>query len=207
MTMWTAAISALAAIVGILLGGAVRAWESAGARKRDTESLLAALVAEVEALVRLMDHRQFLQGILQCGVEARAMVETGKGQEEASFLTIYMKHNYFSTYEASVGKIGILHPYMADRITRFYTYVKAASENYDPGSPFQSGLTAETVVQIVESDLQLLHTALMLGRHIATFHNMAPPPGITDPFVQYSAQEPAMPVEAPQPSLSDRGKV
>ena len=206
MTMWTAAISALAAIVGILLGGAVRAMENASARKRDAESLLAALVAEVEALVRLMDHRQFLDGILQCGLDAKAMVEGGRGQEEAGFMAISLKHNYFSIYEASVGKIGTIHPYMADRITRFYTYVKAVSENYDPSSPFQNGLTAEAAVQVVESDLQLLHTALMLGRHIATFHNMAPPPGIIDPFVQHAAQEPAMPADAAQPSLSDQGK-
>ncbi len=206
MTMWTAAISALAAIVGILLGGAVRAMENASARKRDAESLLAALVAEVEALVRLMDHRRFLDGILQCGLDAKAMVEGGRGQEEAGFMTISLKHNYFSVYEASAGKIGTIHPYMADRITRFYTYVKAVNENYDPSSPFQNGLTAEAAVQVVESDLQLLHTALMLGRHIATFHNMAPPPGIIDPFVQHAAQEPAMPTDAAQPSLSDQGK-
>ena len=145
--MWTAAISALAAIVGILLGGAVRAVESTIARKRDAESVLAALVAEVEALVRLMDHRQFLPGIQQCGLEAKAMVESGRGQEEAGFITIVLKRDYFATYDALVGKIGTLHPYMADRITRFYIYVKAVSENYDPSSPFQDGLTAEAAVE------------------------------------------------------------
>jgi tRNA isopentenyl-2-thiomethyl-A-37 hydroxylase MiaE len=186
-------IGATAAIGGILLGGGVRAWEADRARKRDAESLLAALVAEVEALVRLMDHRKFLEAITACGFEAFELVQAGRAHEPANFLTISLRHNYFVIYEASTSKIGLLHPYMADRIARFYTYVKAVSENYDPTSPFQQGVTAQEVVQIVENDVQLLQTALVLGRHIATFHKMAPPAGIVDPFVALPQQEPALP--------------
>lgn len=188
----TAFIGAIAAIIGILLGGGVRAWEADRARKRDADSLLAALVAEVEALVRLMDHRRFLDGIIACGFEAFEMVQAGRAHEPANFLTIYLRHNYFSIFDASTNKMGSLHPYMADRITRFYTYVKAVSENYDPNSPFQQGVTAQQVVEIVESDVQLLQTALVLGRHIATFHNMAPPAGMIDPFIALPNQEPAL---------------
>jgi hypothetical protein len=191
----TAFIGAIAAIIGILLGGGVRAWESDRARKRDAESLLAALVAEVEALVRLMDHRKFVQDITACGFEAFKMAQAGRGHEQADFLTINLRNNYFTIFEASANKIGLLHPYMADRITRFYTYVKAVSENYGSDSPFQQGVTAQQVVEIVESDVQLLQTALTLGRHIATFHNMAPPAGIVDPFVALPTQEPALPKE------------
>ena len=191
----TAFIGAIAAIIGIVLGGGVRAWEADRARKRDAESLLAALVAEVEALVRLMDHRRFVHDITACGFEAFKMAQAGRGHEQADFLTINLRHSYFTIFEASANKIGLLHPYMADRITRFYTYVKAVSENYGSDSPFQRGVTAQQVVEIVESDVQLLQTALTLGRHIATFHNMAPPAGIVDPFVALPTQEPGLPKE------------
>jgi hypothetical protein len=187
-----AVVSAIVGLIGVLLGGGVRAWEASRSRKLDADSLLSALCAEVEALTRLINHRrfvEFLTGIMQ---QAQAQVAEGRGEEVATFAVISLKHDYFTVYKETAAKIGLLHPYHADRIVRFYEYVKAVQENYDPSSPFQQGLTANSVVHVIESDLELLRTVVLLGTHIGTFRNPQPPKGTVDPFNDADPQ-PALP--------------
>lgn len=198
MTAW---IGAIIGLIGVLVGGGIRATEVWWARRKEAEALLSALVAEVEALTRLMNHRRFVDSLTETGKAAALQVQNGRGAEPAIFAVISLKHDYFAVFNASAAKIGILLPYHADRITRFYTYAKAVQENYDPSSPFQTGVTAEAVVGIIENDLFLLHTAMILGNHIATFRKVVPPSGIADPFFETNVQ-PALPRPSTEQILS-----
>lgn len=198
-----AAVGAFATLIGVLLGGAIRAWESLRERKLNANSLLSALVAEVEAITRLIHHRGFIPNMLETQGKARAQIQAGRGADEAEYIVISLKQNYFATYEASLPKLGLLDPYWADRITRFYTFAKAVTENYDPRSPFQSGVSAFDVDQIISNDLMLLHTVVVLGNHISSESRIIiPPKGISDPFgvSQADGGQPHLP--EPQPTLA-----
>lgn len=196
--MLTIIIGALSGLFGVLLGGAVRAYEAKQARRADAASLLSALCAEVEAVTRLMNHRHFMVALEECHRVAQQQVEDGKGDEPCNFLIVNLTQNYFSVFNASTARLGLLSKYEADRIVRFYTYLKAVKENYEPSSPFMGGIDANTVVAVTLNDMLLLNTVLTLGRLIASFRPVVPPPSIIDPFGP--EQPPAQPLLPPQQS-------
>lgn len=205
--MLTIIVGAAATLIGILLGGGVRAWEASRNRRLEAEALLSALAAEVEAVTRLIHHRQFIPGMMDTLQSAQLQVAAGNQDDAAAFLVISLKQNYFAVFDASVGKLGLLHPYHADRIVRFYTYARAVQENYDPASPFQAGVTAAAAVEVLQNDLQLLHTVVTLGEHIATFRPAAPPQGVISPFLDAppKSTEPALPPPNPAGALQKAG--
>ncbi|MDB5678994.1 hypothetical protein [Sphingomonas bacterium] len=180
-------IAALFGLIGIALGGGMRAWESNWARQREAEGVLSALCAEVEAVNRLADHRSFLAGFHQCRAANAELVASGHGDGPGQWLVIDLTHNYFSTYEALNSKLGLLHPYFADRIARFYTYAKAVTENYRVDSPFHANLTASAAVEALDNDIMLLQTVHILGVHIASFRKADAPTGVVDPFPAIAA--------------------
>ena len=199
-------VGAVATLIGVLLGGAIRAREAARERRMDADALLSALVAEVEAITRLIDHRQFIPAMLATQESARIKIQTGQGSDPTDFITVSLKQNYFATYEASLPKIGLLDPYWADRITRFYTFTKAVTENYSPDSPFsQVPLSAHLVDEIMTNDLMLLHTVVVLGHHISSqSRTIVPPPGMIDPFGPAAEEGSQPPLPQPFPELANR---
>jgi hypothetical protein len=198
-------IAAVFGLVGVGLGGGLQAWQAKSARRVEADSVLSAIVAEVEALARLMHHRGFRSQILQFQTVAAQMVQSGHGASAIPTLTISLDHNYWATYEALTAKIGLLHPYHADRITRFYTFIKAAHENFSPTSPYQQGMTAEEGAVVLANDLALIDTIMILAAAIAAFRAASPPAGVHDPFLNVTtADDPwaylrarAMPIDAP----------
>lgn len=92
--MLTVIVGALATLIGVVLGGATRAWEATQARTKDAEALLSALVAEVEAITRLINHRQFIPALLDVQARAISQVEDGRGSEIALFLQLTLLNNY-----------------------------------------------------------------------------------------------------------------
>lgn len=158
--------------------------------------MLSALVSEVQALTRLINHRQFLNSLIVLRARAQAKIDAGNGDELVFPITITMKHSFFSVFESLTPKLGTLTPWQADRITRFYSYVKAVAENYDPASSFHNGLPAEDMPLAVENDIQLLLTAMAISEQIVRMVHVEPPRGEVDPFTTTDA-EPELPVAKP----------
>lgn len=197
-------LAALFGLIGIALGGGIRAWEASRARKCEAASVLSALCAEVEAINRLANHRKFLAGFHETRKINADLVAQGAGESAGRWLILDLSQNYFSTYEALNSKLGLLHPYFSDRISRFYTYTKAVTENYRSGSPFHENVTAAAAVEALDNDILLLHTVHILGIHIASFRKVEPPSGFIDPFPdialadQEIRESPSLKPEEPQ---------
>jgi len=190
--MLTTFIGAIAALVGVLLGGGVRAIEAWWARKLDRDALLSALVAEVEACTRLANHRGFLAGMLRVKAAAEEAIAAGKHDEKMSLGQIKLAQDYFSVFNASSGKLGLLRPYHADRIVRFYTLAKAALENFHPESPYQAGVNPAEIVEVCDNDILLMMTVIGLGNEIAGFRTIEPPAGSLIEQVAAKATEPSL---------------
>lgn len=171
---------AVAALIGILLGGGLKALGTLLARRHDARTLLSSLVAEVEACVRLARHRQFYDEMLALKACAEDQVKAGRGNELIPWFVTSMNSDYFAIFHASLGKIGLLKTYQADRITRFYALAKAALENSSAISPYQKGVTAEAAGNVLENDLQLLLVAMIIGEEIAGFRKIKVPPAMKD---------------------------
>lgn len=187
-----AMFSAMAGLIGILLGGGMKAAEAWWTRKKDAEGVLSAIVSEVQALTRLINHRQFMAGLIAMKEEAQRHIDTGKPDEIMFPFKISTQNDFFRAFDSLSPKLGLLTPWQADRITRFYAYVKAVHENYKLGSPFHDGATASTVVLTAENDIQLLQTAMVISDQIVRMITVQPPPGVEDPF-PIVASEPSLP--------------
>lgn len=164
-----------AALLGVLLGGGFRAIGTWWARRRDAEALLSGLAAEVEGLVRLARHRLHLEGLQHLRSVAQLTMDAGNPEQHTQWMVLTMKADYFATYHASVGKIGTLSPYQADRITRFYLLAKAALENYHPDAAQQAGISAQNAVATLDNDIMILMSVYQIGDEIAGFRKVRAP--------------------------------
>lgn len=147
--------------------------------------------AEIDAINRLARHRQFLASFQTYRASNAQRVASGEGNGPADWLVLELTHNYFAVYDALTPKLGMLNPYYALRISQFYTYARAVTENYRPSSPFQTNLTAEQAVQALDNDIILLDTMHILGDHIASFSEIRVPRGLANPLLAVVATEQA----------------
>jgi hypothetical protein len=174
--MNTFIISAVFGLIGVLLGGGLRMLETHLARRAEAKALLSALVAEVEAVTRLTRHRRYYEIISDLHMKSAQLVTDGKGEEECDTVVASIPDAFFAVYDASLGKIGLLSPYHADRITRFYILARGVAVNYRPDSPLHDAIAREVAATTL-SDLELLRTIDALGREIMGFRRATIPQG------------------------------
>ena len=168
-------IPVITALIGVLVGGGLKALGTHLARRHDARTLLSGLVAEVEACVRLARHRGYLEQMTELQEFARQMIDSGHGGEPAPWFEMTTTGDYFAIFHASLSKIGLLSAYHADRITRFHMLARATLENSSASSPWQKGITAEQAHSVLENDIQLLIATLLLGEEIASFRKITVP--------------------------------
>ena len=168
-------ITAIVGLVGVALGGGLQAAHTAFERRLEAKSVLSALVAEVESLKRLIHHRGFIRQFVLVANECRNLSSQGRGAEMYPTFTISVSEDYFSLFNALSPKIGLLDRYQADRIVRFYVLVKAAKENFTSDAPWtKKPVTVNAMLQIIESDIEILRVAYLLGDEIAGFVDRTP---------------------------------
>ncbi|MGS1016668.1 hypothetical protein [Allosphingosinicella humi] len=160
---------------GVALGGGLTAIQAYLSRRADAAAVLGALAAEVEAITRLVNHRRYLHLHVSEAEQCRALIAQGRGHEMVPGFQIALQQDYFALFNSLGAKIGLLKPYHADRIVRFYVLAKSATENMLPGSPLVENCSATERLQALESDMALLHVLLILGNEIAGFRKVDGP--------------------------------
>lgn len=181
----------VAGLAGILLGGGITAAHAAWERHVEARSILSALVAEVDSVKRLIGHRGYIPQLVGLANHCRQLVENGNGHVTVDSIVIAVNENYFKVFDELSSKIGLLHPYHADRIVRFYTLSKAAKENFSPQSAWSQGnIQAITLLELLENDIDILRTVFLLGDKIATFINRKPPKGFVDEMINMADTAP-----------------
>lgn len=188
-------VTLTAAVLGVLVGGGLKAWEAHRERKLQAKAILNALVAEVDTIKRLINAREYIRGVVELANHCRALVEAGSPDTTVALFTIPVSEDYFQAFNSLVGKIGTLHPYHADRLVRFYMLIKAAKEDFSVDSPWQKGgTTAAQALQMLEANLMILRVAYQVGDTIAGFVDRSPPKGIVDPLLNGPVQFPEDPL-------------
>ncbi len=206
----TPLIPAIFALLGVLLGGGLQAYMQYRARKAEAAAVLQALLTEVDALVRLAQHRQYLANIVAHRNHCQHLVDHHQSAEQSPMFVLDLSLDYFKTYDALIPKIGMLDPWYADRITRFYLFSKSVVQNYLPTSPFQNGMNAEEGLLLFSNDIPLLETALRIGDGLSKDRKIVRPKGATDSTVAFDTPNlPLLPIvthnQAPNSGPSSSG--
>jgi hypothetical protein len=92
-------------------------------RKAERNSLSSAFYGEIQALVKIIERRQYIQGI------QRAINDARSGREIS--LRIRVTRKYFNVYEKNLDKIGILPNPLPEKIVNIYTVMTTILEDLD----------------------------------------------------------------------------
>jgi hypothetical protein len=148
-----------AALFGVLAAGFIQTIVAYFDRKREVESVLTALAAEVDAICRLVRHRRYLEA-------ARELLEHIKAGGPPVPLSANIQQNYFAVFDALAPKLGLLEPKHAAKIVNFYAYSKSVIDSLLPDGVLSAGASPDDLVLNVIEVERILTAALFLGDEI-----------------------------------------
>lgn len=135
---WTAiAIGVLSAVVAIY--GPTRLWRKQS--KRESETVRASLIAEIAALVDIVELRRFLPALREKQAllvfrRSSVMGEFGVTPEKYE---VRIDSQFNRVYQANVTKLGMLNAEEAQQIVRFHQLADSVRLDVIPGSDLASG--------------------------------------------------------------------
>lgn len=113
-------IGGLLTFLGGLLGNFLIQHQQ---RKAEKRSLASAFYGEIQALIRIVERRQYIQEI----IDSIDTIESG----EKVLYGIRITRKYFNVYEKNLDKIGILPNPLPEEIVDLYTVMTAILEDLD----------------------------------------------------------------------------
>jgi hypothetical protein len=157
--MNSAVLSTVLGALLALLGGIVGTWYAARRRERDERrSLAGAFAGEIQAVVDILERRQYVEGI-----EALIAEVESSGRPTAVFGRI--RGRYFQVYEANAARIGVLRAPLPEKIARFYTQANAFLEDIrDPSEAERLDLSCQESLDLLTEMRELLQELLQTGK-------------------------------------------
>lgn len=146
----------IAGLIGALATGLIGISLSIWDRKRRAVSILTAICAEVDSIVRLIEHRQYLDEV------ANYIDAISKGEWNGEGLVIDIRSNYFSVYESVCHDIGLVNPKHLWSIVNFYAYCKSVIDDTRPDGPYA----------IVEKSTEHAHRFIQLHSLLDSISNL-----------------------------------
>lgn len=128
-------------------------------KRRDVRtSVKGALLAEVSALVTIVETRRYIEGMK--GVAAHLHENPGA----TSRFRVNIPEHYSRVYQAHIDRIGVLEPALAVKLIQFHQLIDAIVQDIAPGGLVaEEGGTEEAFVQLVE----IANQAMTLGLDLA----------------------------------------
>ncbi|MGL6246005.1 hypothetical protein [Pseudomonas sp.] len=168
---WTPLVQSLAAInwTAVLVGGVTGAgpfllWKKQV--KKEAESVRASLLAEVAALVEIVERRGYLPGLR----EREALLRARSSSAYAIFpnaktiepFVVHIDSQYSRVYQGNVSKLGVLTAEDAKQIVRFHQLADSVRLDVVPGGV----LTKSSNPQAFKETGDLLEMAMKIGRDL-----------------------------------------
>ena len=154
--------SILLLLIGALLSGGIQTALGVFDRRREAETILTAIAAEVDALCRLIT----IQGYKETFDEMSQNIAAGTW--DGATAVIEIRQNYFAVFESLTAKIGLLKPKHAHAIVHFYAYCKSAIDSTRPDGLMAGGVSsAERISQIIHLS-HVFDAILQLGKAIVS---------------------------------------
>jgi hypothetical protein len=121
-------------LLGVLLGYGFESLRRAGERKREKNSLRAALIAEAITVRELIKKAKYAQIVKAMALEC----EKANPGAKVGGLMIHLTENYLTVFEANAGKLGILPADEVKAFVRFHLLTKTLIDSFKPGAPWTS---------------------------------------------------------------------
>lgn len=151
----------------VLIGALIGAAASIGAttiadwlrHRRETHALEASLVAEVKALLDVIEARGYVD-LLEGACKNVSAVTDGRMS-----LSVPVPENYARVYQANAHQVGRVRKQLAQDIVRFHQLIEAVAQDVRPGGALAAGGDRGALT----SDLALLKDAIATGLRV--IHN------------------------------------
>lgn len=157
---WTTVLVAL--ITGVTAAsGPVLLWYKQGEKERG--GVRAALLAEVRALVEIIECRGYLSSIRQLEAQLAAAPVTIFGPATLVGMEVRIDSNFNRIYLGNIERLGVLSPEEATQIVRFYQLVSAFSVDVSPGGALTKGVSSHLAFKECGDLLELF---LEIGRRL-----------------------------------------
>ena len=152
-----------AAIGGAFIGGISTFLPSyfLEARKHriEQQSITTALTSEISALLKIIDHRKYLDGLIEAVDHLKA------NPDDKYSLTVKVPEHYSRVYQSHIDRIGLVKPALAAEIIEFHQLIDAVVQDIVPDSPVQEeGGDLETYEELV----RILTSAIHIGQKISS---------------------------------------
>ncbi|GHB24526.1 hypothetical protein [Salinicola rhizosphaerae] len=152
MTLVASAIVGGLGLAGALGAPAYTEWRR---RRNESETLRAALAADIRASIGVIQNRQYLEAL-----------QKGPSEGEPG-LEVAIPEDAFSMFKSNAGLVGLLSPDDANDIVTFYFLLESVVQDVKPGGVLSKALRAPSVTQQTKDTFQrdalLLEQALAIG--------------------------------------------
>jgi hypothetical protein len=111
--------------VGALLGGAVQAVVSRYAAFKESNGMALALRAEIMAIIRLVEYRQYLTHLSRI---IQTLQNVDHQPTHRDVFSVNINQDYFETFHSLCSKIGMLGS-LSTSVVKFYTQAKGVLED------------------------------------------------------------------------------
>jgi len=150
----------LAAILGAMAGGGLKAFMDLLDRRREDESILVALTSEVQAICDLLRRQNYISDI-----EA-LLADLYSAPRDENFFVVELRSNYFAVYHSLAHSLGRLTPSAASEIVRFYMNCKTIVDCTRPDGVSSQPVDGDTFVSNLNFLRDLLYETLQRGDKI-----------------------------------------
>jgi hypothetical protein len=160
---WTTVLVALIT-GGAAAGAPVWIWYKQGSK--ESESVRAALFAEVDALIEIVDLRGFLPSLREMEHTLRNRVsplQEFRGEESILSFEVKIDSQFNRVYQGNVSRLGVLSTLEAKQIVRFHQLADSVRLDVIPGGLLAEGTSDPDKFK---ETADLLETALRIGREL-----------------------------------------
>ncbi|MBE7926105.1 hypothetical protein [Pseudomonas saudiphocaensis] len=152
-----------AAIGGAFVGGISTFLPSyfleARKHRLERKAITTALTSEISALLEIIEHRNYLGGLIEAVNHLKA------NPEDKYILTVTVPEHYSRVYQSHIDRIGLVKPTLAAEIIEFHQLIDAVVQDIVPDSPVQEeGGDIETFEELVK----ILESAIHIGHKISS---------------------------------------
>lgn len=150
--------------IGALVGGLASFFGAVGSEKRrsksKSKSVHAAIVAEVRALLRIIE----LRGYVSSAKELRDALQR-EGPGKCATLQVQIDDGYNKVFKANLENIGLLNSEVATQIVEFYQLIQAVVSDVSPGGLIAEGMGGNKAFSEM---IAILEEAIVIGVKIIT---------------------------------------